>query len=141
LDIYVLRTFQWYEFWPLKSLFEDSGIHQDSNSKNGNPLRNVWVPSLALSCTPKSVNVTLRLHSQLAPFHAFALVTNLRLGSWHVGSCFKFLNFRYTCSSFYIIWYHLQKLVLILQIYSFNHPTYNCFTSLMHYFTMWNWTN
>jgi hypothetical protein len=34
--------------------------------------------------TLESVNVIPRLHSRLAPFHAFALVAISRLGSWHL---------------------------------------------------------
>ncbi len=32
------------------------------------------------------MNVIIGLHSQLAPFHALALVVNLRLDSWHMPS-------------------------------------------------------
>jgi hypothetical protein len=34
------------------------------------PFGSVWAHSFTLSYTPMSVNVTLRLHSQLTPFHA-----------------------------------------------------------------------
>jgi hypothetical protein len=34
---------------------KNSEIHQNSNSQSGNPLGNVWVHSLTLSYTPKSV--------------------------------------------------------------------------------------
>jgi hypothetical protein len=56
--------------------FEDSKVHQDSNSQSGSPLGNVWTRSLTLSRTFKNVNVTPGLHSQPAPFHAMSLVMN-----------------------------------------------------------------
>ncbi len=51
----IWRTFQSNEFWPLKSLFENLGIHQDSNSQSGSSLNSVGVHSLTLSYTPRSM--------------------------------------------------------------------------------------
>ncbi len=52
----------------------------------------VWVHSFTLSGTSKNVNVTPRLQSWFAPFHAFALVTNSRLRSWY--HCSKTYHYR-----------------------------------------------
>jgi len=40
---------------PLKSLFKNSGVHQNSNSKNGNSLGSVGVHSFTFSYNPKSM--------------------------------------------------------------------------------------
>jgi len=61
---------------------EDLGIQWDSNSQSGSPLGNVWAHSLTFSHTFGNVNVTPGLHSQPAPFHAFALVMSPRLRQW-----------------------------------------------------------
>jgi len=37
------------EFWPLQSLLEDSGVHQNSNSQSGSSMGSVKVHSLTLS--------------------------------------------------------------------------------------------
>ncbi len=62
LDIYVLRTFQWYNeifnsmgFDPSKLLFEDSGVHQDSNSQTGSSFGSGRVHSLTLSYTLRNM--------------------------------------------------------------------------------------
>jgi hypothetical protein len=67
LDIYVPIVFQWYKelhnsigFWPLKLLYENLGIYQDSNSQSVGSLRSVRVHSLALSYTPKSMRCDSR---------------------------------------------------------------------------------
>jgi hypothetical protein len=68
-------------FFLFKLLFEDSGLHRDSNSQSGSPLGSVWAQSFTLFHTLKNVNVTLKLHSRPVPFHALVLVASLRLGS------------------------------------------------------------
>jgi hypothetical protein len=52
LNIYVSRTFQWYNelfnamcFDPWNISFENLGFHKASNSQSGNPFGNVWVHS------------------------------------------------------------------------------------------------
>jgi len=49
--------------------------------------KSIWecVVHFTLSHTFKSVNVTLGLHSQPAPFYTFALVASPRLGLWKKG--------------------------------------------------------
>jgi len=42
-------------FWPLQLFFEDSKVHQDSNSQSGSSLGSVRVHSLTLSYTPRSM--------------------------------------------------------------------------------------
>jgi len=56
-------------FNPLKSLFEGSTIHRDSNSQSESSLGNVEVHSLTLSCIPGSMKCDSR-PSHLA--HTFA---------------------------------------------------------------------
>ncbi len=73
--------FQSNEFWPLKSLSKDSKVHKDSNSQIGSPLGSAWAHSFTFF---RSVNVIPKLHFQPAFFHAFALVANQMLGSWHL---------------------------------------------------------
>ncbi len=52
-NIYISRAFHWYKelfdpisFDPLKYLFENSGLHKDSNSQNRSPFGNVWIHTL-----------------------------------------------------------------------------------------------
>jgi hypothetical protein len=68
---------QYNEFFPFKLLFENLGLHKDSNLQNGNPLGIVWVQSFTLSHTFESVNVILMLHFWSTPFHALILVARL----------------------------------------------------------------
>jgi len=74
LDIYIPRSFQCYKeifnpmsFGPLLSPFEDSRVHWDSNSQNGNSLGSVGVHSLTFSCTPRSMKCDSQAHSWIAP--------------------------------------------------------------------------
>jgi hypothetical protein len=91
LNIYVLKTFQWYKEIFNQMNFDLSNfslknlkVYQDFNSQNESPFGNVWAHSLTLSYTSKSVNVTIGLHSRPTPFHGLALFVNLRLGLWQV---------------------------------------------------------
>ncbi len=79
LDIYILKYFQWYKEILNPMNFEPSNCSLkiwDSvripNSQSGSPLGSVWAHSITLFHTPGSVNVTAKLHSWLAPFHALA---------------------------------------------------------------------
>ncbi len=67
LNIYVLRTFQWYKeifnpkiFDPLQSFSENSKVHWDFNSQSGSPLGSVWVHSLTPSYTLGSMKCDSR---------------------------------------------------------------------------------
>jgi hypothetical protein len=60
-------------FDPLKLLFEDLEIHQDSNSQSVSSFGSVKVHSLTLSYTPKFL-------SWPAPLQAFALVMSPKWG-------------------------------------------------------------
>jgi hypothetical protein len=51
----IQRIPQAIEFWPLQSLYENLGVHQDSISQSGNCLGSVNVHSLTLSYTPGSM--------------------------------------------------------------------------------------
>ncbi len=86
--------FQSNEIWPFKSIFENLGLHRDSNSQNESPLGNVWIHSLTLLHSPESVNVTPEFHSRPPPFHALALVASQRLGSWHINYVCIFIKFK-----------------------------------------------
>jgi hypothetical protein len=64
-----LNFFQSNEFKPLKLFFENSRIHQDSNSQNVSSFGSVEVHSLAFSYTPENMRCDSR-GSLLA--HTFA---------------------------------------------------------------------
>jgi hypothetical protein len=68
-------------FGPLESVYENLGIHQDSNFQSESPFGSVWAHSLTFSHILKNVYVTPELHFQPTHFHALALVMNLRLRS------------------------------------------------------------
>jgi len=76
----ILKTFQFNGFWPLQSLSEDSGVHQDSNPKVGAHL-GMWgfIPSHSLAFLG-AWNVTPELHTWPTPSQTLALVMSPRLG-------------------------------------------------------------
>jgi hypothetical protein len=76
--------FEFNEFWPLQSLFENLEVHWDSNSQSGSSLGSVRAHSLTLSCTPGSMKCDSQAHSWLTPLQTFALVANPRLGLWQL---------------------------------------------------------
>jgi hypothetical protein len=70
----------------MQSLYENSGVHWDSNSQSGNPLRMCgFIPS-HLPTLLGARNVTPELHFWLALLQALSLVTSPRLGSRHTTS-------------------------------------------------------
>jgi hypothetical protein len=91
LDIYVSRTFQWYKelfnpmgFDPCNCFLKIRNSVETPTPKVGGHL-GVWkfIPSHSLTLLG-TWNVTLKLPSWAAPLQALALVTNPRLGLWHI---------------------------------------------------------
>jgi hypothetical protein len=90
LDIYVLRTFQWYNelFNPMS--FDPFNHFLKTRKSIGTPIPKMGthlgvcgcIPSHPLTL-PRTWNVTHGLHSWPAPLQAFALITSPRLGSRH----------------------------------------------------------
>jgi hypothetical protein len=78
-------TLQSNEFWPLKLISADSGVHWDSNSQNGSSLGSVRVHSFTLSCIPRSMKCDSQARSWPTPLQTLALVVNPRLGLRQVG--------------------------------------------------------
>ncbi len=124
LDIHVSRafqTFQFNEFWPLQSLFENLEIQWDSNSQNGSPLGSVRVHSFTLLQSLKAWNVTFGLHSQLAPLQALALIASPRLGSQQIQYQSWF-------------WFFFWKVNLLLCIMHVVHTNYTTFVRINNNF-------
>ncbi len=92
LDIYTsiifdIKTLQCKVFWPLQSLFESSGVHQDSNSQKESSLGSVNLPShtfhgpslwdpFCFGCEPKVRVVTLYVLSSSMLHHICASWVN-----------------------------------------------------------------
>jgi hypothetical protein len=91
LDIYILRTFQWYKELFNSMSFDPYNRPLKIQKSIGTPTPKmrahlgVWgfIPS-HFPKFPRAWNVTPRLHFWLAPLQAFALVTSLRLGLQHI---------------------------------------------------------
>ncbi len=81
----VQKKIQSNEFWPLKLLYEDLGLHQNSIGTPIPKMRTqLGVYGLIPSHSPTFMwawNVTPELHFWFAPLQALALVTSPRLGS------------------------------------------------------------
>ncbi len=88
----------------------------------------MWVQSFTLSHTFENVNVTLELHSQLAPFHVLALVTSPKLRTWH--STNKNQP-KCNCS----IYNYMQLIVVSnpLEIFVITRPNFNYFGHFHNY--------
>jgi len=76
----------------LKLLFENSEIHQDSNSQSGSPLGSAWVHSFTFSYTPGSMKcdsqVSFSAPTFASPYFGHEPKARVTIAkAFHIASC------------------------------------------------------